>query len=276
MLNLGSIIPSDKMDPVPVAEGSRIRVHRLRGMEDLEGRVVRIPKDAQKDPSELVQMQLLKRTPLAEFLPSPEVVRLQVGDEVRALVASLEINSRMQQELPSAGGFRIHLGTQKDLEAKIGFLARVRAFVEACKATYWGSQILPDLVGKGNIVSEKEGVWLLDFNNISGKWKIGGEVEVPLDDQGLPIFDMGLRLMHSIEKTLLSNRGGNFSTESFNREFRRERVVQGQVFPEELKPILVSKEDLKKDPFYGALRFGARREEVKRILERYSREWFVN
>lgn len=276
MISDSHLIPADKIDPIPFSEGSRVRVHRLRGRPELEGRLIRVPKDSTKDPNELVQIELLKLGPLADFLPMPEFVRAEVGGQIRCVVSSLEIKSTMCRELPSAGSFNDRLQTQSDLGSKIAFLHKVRAFIDACKNTYWRSHLLPDLVGRGNIAADGEGVWLLDSNNISGKWRIGGEVEVPLDDQGLPIFDMGLRLMHSIEKTLLTNCGTNFSTETFNRAYRKERPVRGQVLPDELKSVLVSKEDLKKDPFYGALRFGARREEVRRILDRHSKEWFIH
>lgn len=275
MLATSDIIPADKIEQKPLTQGSRIQVFRLRGRGELDGRILRVPKDPHGDPAELVQMQMLKAGPLSEFLPSPQVVRAEIGGRVRALVSSIEVESSMCRTIPSAVALGHHLNLQIDCEGKVSFLRSVRSFVEACKRSYQIYNTLPDLVGKGNIVAVAGKVYLLDFNNISGKWTLGGDVEVPLDDQGLPIFDMGLDLLYRIEKTLLTHIGGNFSTESFNRSFRRERDVKGTTLPAELEPVLVSREELKKDRFYGALRFQARREKVSQILARQLRDSLV-
>jgi len=271
MLLPNEFIPADKIDPKPFSEGSRVRVHRLRGVPELEGRLIRVPKDVAGDPAELVQMQMLKAGPLVDFLPAPQLVRAEIGDQVRCVVSSLEVKSSMGREFPGVGAFGSHLLSRSTLDDKIQFLCQLRGFIQACKDTYWQSNILPDLIGKGNIVAHGTTVSLLDFNNISGKWTVDGPLDVPVDDQGLPIFDMGLELMHRMEKGLLTNRGGNFSTDSFNREFRKGRPGTGLETPSELASTLVSGEALKKDSFYGALRFQARREGVAAILDRYDR-----
>ncbi len=276
MLFSGEFIPEDKIDPRPIAEGTRVRVHRLQGHEGLEGRILRVPREPNRDPFETVQMELLKSGPLANFLPAPETVRAQIAGQVRHLVSSVEVSSPLCRQEPSAGAFASELHAQQGTDARVHYLQQLRGFIDACKESYWKKRMLPDLVGKGNVVSDKDGFWLLDFNNISGEWTVGGEVQVPLDDQGLPIFDMGLRLMHGMEKGLLTHRGGNFSTESFNRAYRQEKEVRGTALPEDLAGILVSADALKADPFYGALRFGVRREKVQYILDRIMRERMVH
>ena len=252
------IIPPDKIEETPFSQGSRVQVYRLRGREGLDGRILRVPVNPQSDPAELVQMQMLKSGPLREFLPSPQVVRAEIDGKVRALVSSLEVKSSMCRELPGAAALSDHLNLY-ECDGQVAFLRGIRAFVEACKTNYETHKTLPDLVGMGNIVAVNAQVLLLDFNNISGQWNIGGEIEVPLDDQGLPIFDMGLDLLHRIEKNLLTHNGGNFSTQCFNRFFRLQRDMKGTALPPELESTLVSREELKRDPFYGALRFQARR-----------------
>lgn len=272
MLTHNDLIPGDKIDPTPIASGSRVFVHRLRGQNGLEGRVLRVPRDSTRDPVEVIQMELLKMGPLSNFLPAPEMVRAEIGGQVRRLVSSVEVASPLCRQEPSAVAFSCELQEQEGVEEGISYLRQMRKFIDACKKSYWDRRMLPDLVGKGNVVTDKNGVWLLDFNNISGEWAVGEEVRVPLDDQGLPIFDMWLSFMHSVEKRLLTSRGSNFSTESFNKTYRRERVVYGVDLPEELQGVLVSADALKRDPFYGALRFQARREKVNTILDRKYRE----
>jgi hypothetical protein len=272
VLTHNDLIPGDKIDPIPIASGSRVFVHRLRGQNGLDGRVLRVPRDLTRDPVEVVQMELLKMGSLSHFLPAPETVRAEIGGQVRRLVSSMEITSPLCRQEPSAGAFSCELQGQASLEQGLSYLRQMRGFIDACKKSYWDRHMLPDLVGKGNVVTDKNGVWLLDFNNISGEWAVSEEVRVPLDDQGLPIFDMGLSFMHSVEKKLLSCRGSNFSTESFNQTYHREREVHGVDLPEELQGVLVSADALKRDPFYGALRFQARREKVNTILDLKYRE----
>lgn len=276
MLQTGEYIPEDKIDPNPIAEGTRVRVHRLRNYGGLEGRILRIPKDPTRDRHETVQMEMLRGGPLTTFLPSPTIVRTQIGERVRHLVASREIQSPMCRREPTVGAFAYQLEGKSEIDAQIQYLAQLRGFIRACKSTYERFSILPDLIGRGNIVSDAAGIWLLDFNNISGQWNTGQEVEVPLDDQGLPIFDMGLGLLYNIEKKLLTHRGTNLSTQAFHRNYCRARGPQNTKLPEELTEILVTREQLKADPFYGALRFGARREKVNSILDKIMRDRVIH
>ncbi|QQR55306.1 hypothetical protein IPG41_01990 [Candidatus Peregrinibacteria bacterium] len=276
MLFSGEFIPEDKIDPRPIAEGTRVRVHRLQGHDGLNGRILRVPRDPERDHHETVQMELLKGGPLTSFLPDPETVRARIGDRVRNLVTSLEVTSSLHRVVPSAESFAYELQAKGDIDAQIHYLQQLRGFVDACKNTYKQSCILPDLIGRGNVVSDSNGIWLLDFNNISGQWTVGPEIQVPLDDQGLPIFDMGLQLLHSIEKKLLTQRGTNLSTEAFNRKYSQERRPQRTELPKELLETLVSADDLKKDPFYGALRFRKRRQKVQSILDKMMRDRMVH
>lgn len=268
----GEFIPEDKIESKPLAQGSRVHVHRLHGHSKLDGRVLRIPREPFQDSQEVRQMEMLRQGPLAAFLPDPEVIRAKIGGQVRNLVTSLEVRSPLCRVEPNAGSFAYELQTRGPVDAQILYLEQMRKFIDACKNAYWQFKMLPDLIGKGNLVSDRNGIWLLDFNNISGQWTIGPEVQVPLDDQGLPIFDMGLQLLHRIEKRLLTRRGNNFSTEAFNRAYRQERKVEGNEIPREFEGTLVDKDQLKVDPFYGALRFGARRQKVAAILDRITRE----
>lgn len=268
-------IPADKVDPQFLAEGSRVRVHRLRGHDGLGRRVVRIPKDVSKDPVEVIQADLLNMTSLKAFLPDPQPVRVEIEGQVRRVVSSLEIMAPMCRDIPSVGSFAYELGAKTQLDEKLAYLKSLRGFVNACKTTYFQKNILPDLVGRGNTVVQNTGLWLLDFNNIAGDWQLGPKVDVPVDDRGLPIFDMSLRMLYGIEAKLLSSRGANFSTEGFNRTFRQEREVRGTSLPPELEGVLVPSDDLKTDPFYGALRFQARREKVEAILERGNRDFMM-
>ncbi len=276
MLFSGEFIPEDKIDPKPIAEGTRVRVHRLQGHDGLNGRILRVPRDPQRDPHETIQMELLRRGPLTSFLPDPETVRAKVGDKVRNLVTSLEVASPLCRMEPSAEGFAYELQARGNIDAQIHFLQQLRGFVDACKKTYSQFSILPDLIGRGNVASDSKGIWLLDFNNISGQWTTGPDIQVPLDDQGLPIFDMGLQLLHRVEKKLLTQRGTNLSTEPFTRKYHQEERFRGTEPPKELLETLVSTDELKKDPFYGALRFGERRQKVKSILDKMMRDRMVH
>lgn len=250
-----------------ICRGTRVSVHPLE-LPGVSDQVVRIPKDRSRDSSEVREVGLLAEY-FRKFMPNPGRLITIIRGEMRELIFCDRVYSSYLTSEPSAGIFSSHLASLPTIDQKILFLRQLREFVERCKLFFAKEKRLPDLVGKGNFVPHEETVYLLDLNNaVFGTINGEEEITVPVDEAGWPIFDMSLRLLYGIERHLLTHCGGNFSSQHFNRNYRHTRIYRGSDVPDELTDILHSRETLKEDSFYGALRFSKRRIEVEKIITR--------
>jgi len=253
-----------------IGYGSRVTVYRLppEVMSQYGKSVVRVPNDVNKDDQEVSELELLSIHLDDTFFPSPSVEEIEYEGEVRRLILCDEVSSPSTVKRPSKWTFMKHLDESLvEVDDKVSFLMNMRLFVDQCKSFYYNHSSLPDLVGRGNVIPFQTGVYLLDFNNAGferEQFQEGSNIHVPVDDQGIPIFDLSLHFLYHMEKYLLSYTGNNFSTPSFNRLGYVKSGMQEESFRD--LGIFVSRDDLGKDSFYGALRFQARREEVQRIM----------
>lgn len=271
---------SARVDPA-YKEGSRVRVHDIKLSEqvsDQVAKIVRVPKDPDSDGCEITAYHLL-RNHFDRFLPNAEILSVSIEDSIRTLLICDKIETQYSNSSSLSGGvFLKHLNELPDLQDKVKFLANLREFVDSCKEFFKRCASLPDLIGRGNLVCKGSDLYLLDFNNLSFKTTNEGSdkdnIHVPLDEKGYPIFDLSLRLLYHLEKKLLTYNGRNLSSQEFNTSFRQQHSNKDQL-PEELKHILVDRETLKKDPFYGAVRFKERREKAQRIWEKIGQRYFI-
>lgn len=292
MLTSGSKleVESDLMPKPDVLIGRGTRVGAwLFYDRDNGARVARVPHDLSELTSEIRQFKSLKSY-LKENLPGNprlEVVDFQ-GRQIEVVTCNmiagdlLSIDTSISKYVKSL-----------NLDEKLEFIESSRKFVSGCKELYYNLELLPDLVGPGNIGAANNKLYLLDLNNLSRdvastlkgninqidkslfkdvpfvtecktsyfrviltkgaaeivkendylefKEKSGVEhynfridvsmtsasrnlIFLPVDSNGLPIFDRSLYRLYQIEKYL------GIST----------------------------KAELKKDPFYGAIRNYAR------------------
>lgn len=244
-----------------IAQGSRVQVFRLKDKMAKEQRVVRLPLDREKDEDEIRHLEGLLEL-FEEFFPDPSLISLRVNGDARRVISSNLVNSEWNRKIPSANMFRDYLENSKlSLGQKMNFLRNLKEFIERCKVLYWTRSCLPDLAGRGNLSVSNDNLFLLDSNNVSSAFVAeNGAAAVPLDDAGLPIFDLSLQLLYAVERDLLTYVGGNFSTQGFNRIYRKETGIRGVDLPSELEKILIPRDEVRRDLFYGAVRFQQRRE----------------
>ncbi len=185
-----------ELETLPIHSGTQINLFPVRGQEE---RLVRVPKDHLNCPSETVHLGKLQEY-LDEFLPDPQVVRAQVHGTILELISVQRISSRQTQERPSEVLNRYSKGT----EAPIG-LAR---FISACKELHVAHGLLPDLVGLGNLIVWQGKLLLLDLNthqsHIERKaQKKGPAVEIPVNNEGVPLWDWSLEVLARAETEIL-------------------------------------------------------------------------
>lgn len=249
-----------------LGEGKRTKIYGI-GSKDYS-RIVRVPHNPSDDIQERKDLNLLKQFFEEKgHLPNPRAEEFIIDGKSRFLVTCDNINSFNIKKIPSEKSFQHHLDFKlTTLDDKLGFLSSLKSFVEQSKEMYWSTKTLPDLIGKGNMIPYGNNVLLLDFNNHhfeSEKIK-GTDIHVPVDEFGWPIFDMSLRLLYNIEKSLLTYSGSSFSSPKFNAFCYKDNSLNQEDIKS--KRIFTSREELKEDPIYGALRFKDRREKVENII----------
>lgn len=239
-----------------IGRGTRVKIYSSRVDKEREG-ALRVPHDLKKDGMEIANLRLLEQY-LAEFLPNPEVMQVAIGDSIRNLIFCERIYSPFLTSVPKAQFFRAHFDSLPNVEAKARFLHKLRRFVDQCKRLFYDTSSLPDLVGKGNLISQGTDIYLLDFNNTTfdRHFSVGGDIRVPLDDRGDPVFDLSLHLLYHLEKELLSSRANSPASGR----------LPALAPADKAQAPFVDFGRLKQEPFYGALRFRARREKVKEIM----------
>lgn len=247
--------------------GDRVTVYRLPDAFLQE--ILRVPHDVADDAREIAHVQTLASHFDARFLPSPRVRAYDWGGCRRNLVVCEEVPTRRIADIPTSQGFAAHLDTEcRSIDEKIAYVCSLRKFVDLCKRFYEETDALPDLAGRGNVVPFEDRVVILDFNNISfGREQVNSAkgVYVPVDDRGIPIFDLSLNLLYGIEKRVLSYVDTNVSTPGFTRVCGKEMTSQDMVA---LGPF-VAREALIHDAFYGALRHKERREMVDALMHQH-------
>ncbi len=253
-----------------VGYGNSVAVYKLPDKDESETRrVVRVPHDLQKDKEEIRHLGELINYIGDSFLPNPQQEEFLIDGVKREIVTCNEVSTKYNSTRPSLENFIRHLDKLPSLDDKLDYLTQLRKFVISCKFFFWETGSLPDLIGMGNIVPYDNGIMLLDFNNVSFEHElsdIGDGIKIPLDDNGNPIFDRSLHLLYQIEKYLLSYSQNNFSTQSFTRYYAKTHNLKPDAILLLKEYICVPRDNLKKDPFYGALRFKKRREAVRRII----------
>lgn len=288
-----------------IGEGHRVRVYQMESAStQFKDRVLRIPIDSEQDSAEINQTEVLIRH-FRGLLPSPLEVDVQIDGSRRRLVTAERISTLQNGQPIKVGLFRTVLDASEDLPTAMRFLIQIKTLIDGCKELYDQYRRLPDFVGHGNIVIKDDRIYILDFNNIIYDSQPAGKtpIIVPLDDKGYPIFDLSLRLLYHIEKTLLSVRYDESKALAVTKKraarsasgrpkwtdpaFRNcvrstnkfENLLQatkrGSHEPSRIATFLHSTlrplSEIKRDKFYAALRLEARREEVQAALDRATR-----
>lgn len=256
-----------------VGKGSRVSVYvfpeKLADTPD-KMRVLRVPYDQERhsDNAEFFDFQEIRMFLNESFFPDPQIHKIELDGRKRRLISCSLIISPYLQTIPKAKIFGEHLDNNlPNYSDKLLFLRNLRQFVEECKNAYYWRAGLPDLRGKGNVIPHETSVLLLDFNNISsdiGKIVEGGEIHVPLDTRGIPVFDLSLMFLYDLEKRILSFASNNFSTQSFARVTKAEGVSPSYLHSTN---IFRDRTNLVDEPFYGALKVRGRRDAVKNFVK---------
>jgi hypothetical protein len=272
-----------KMPENLVGQGARTKVYSYTTPEG-ELRVARIPIDLNNLHKERNQFLLLKDY-FGDHLPGKPRIESVIFDGEELKVVTCQYIDR--EELSNASNLVSHFNSLS-IDERIEFAKSVQSFVDCCKKFYENLKYLPDLIGEGNVGSNNLNFYLLDLNNLSkdsaqfimGNPRLpaltqyftnvptvndpklsffrflnkGGELEIisdaqygnlskedrihsfradvsrtltygnliftPIDSIGFPIFDRSLYFLYKLEKNICQK----------------------------------TKEQLKQDPFYGALR----------------------
>lgn len=249
-----------------IGEGSRVAIYLLPG-SSLDERILRIPHDPLKDGEEIKNLSLLEKYLTPNFFPNPVRERYIIDGYQRMLISSDRLYAKYSSSFTNHKRFMKHF---EDLEGmnKIDFLVNLHQFISQCKNMYYKSGFLPDIVGRGNFIPYESSQVILDYNNADferNEIEVAGEIHIPTDDRGVPIFDLALRILYNLEKGLLTYGGNNFSTAEFNRWAQTEAGFT----PDSLHRMGIFKlfEDLKTEQFYGAVRYKARREAAEKLRD---------
>lgn len=254
-----------------ISRGLRTAIFTLR-TEDPDGtqqpvnRIARVRLDPSKDDDEIACLHFLQSYYKA-FLPDPTEECISCQGQIRNVVTSERIDSPYLQRIVPAETIQYYFDRLPTLEEKILFLHNTRTFLSISKELHHNHGVLPDLVGRGNIIPHGTSLLLLDFNNINAGVtdKEDPRIQrVPLDDKEFPTFDYTVRFLYHLEKSLLISKGDKVSTVTFNKEFRS--YGRGEL-SDSLHGVLVDVETLHNDPFYGSLRIGTRRSAAEKAYD---------